>query len=121
MIWAGHLNEYSKFAGPRLPKNIMIQVWGYDANWPATYGKDSIEYWSKLGFETTVMPWDNLRNVQGWAQVVADARKKGYPCLGMIDSCWAKRTGGIKGSAIVSWKIPKKSEKGFVELKKKEN
>jgi hypothetical protein len=52
--------------------------------------------------------------------VVAEARRKGYPCLGMLASLWNKRAGGFQETAIVSWKIPKKGEKGFVALPKNE-
>ena len=115
--WAGSVNDYCREAGPKLPKDALINVWGYEVNWPAAHGREALAYWSELGFETSVMPWDNLRNVRGWAQVVAEARRKGYPCVGMIDSCWAKRQGGVKETAIVSWKIPREGERGFVALK----
>ena len=72
-----------------------------------------MEYWSELGFETSVMPWDNLRNIRGWAQVVAEARRKGYPCLGMINVMWSNRGGGFQETASVSWKIPKAGEREF--------
>jgi len=116
--WTGNVGDYAKAAGPLLPKDALINVWGYDANWPSGYGREAVEYWTRLGFETSVMPWDNLRNVRGWAQVVAEARRKGYPCLGMIGSNWANRCGGFKETAIVSWKTPKAGERGFVSLPK---
>ena len=77
-------------------------------------------YWTKLGFETSVMSWENLRNVRGWARVVAEARRKGYPCIGMIGSNWAKRDGGFQETAIVSWRIPREGEPGFVSLPERE-
>jgi hypothetical protein len=120
MLWAGNLNEYNKIAAPLLPKDVHIEIWGYDTSFPLRDGRESVEYWSNLGFETSVMAWDNLHNVWGWAQVVAEARRKGYPCLGMLASLWNKRAGGFQETAIVSWKIPKKGEKGFVALPKNE-
>jgi hypothetical protein len=62
------------------------------------------------------MSWDNLHNIRGWAQVVAEARRKGYPCTGLIGSGWDKRLGGFKETAIVAWKIPQERESGFVAL-----
>ena len=112
--WAGNVGDYVKAAGPHLPKGTLINIWGYDANWPATYGTEAVEYWTGLGFETSVMPWDNLRNVRGWAQVVAEARRRGYPCLGMIGSAWAQRTGGFAETAIVCWRVPREGEERFV-------
>ncbi len=119
--WAGHLNDYSRAVAPKLPKDAMINVWGYDASWPMMSGRESVEFWSKLGFVTSVMPWNNLRNVRGWAQVVAEARRKGYKCLGIIDSCWSgvpNTNGGVIETAIVSWRVPRKGEKNYVELPK---
>ena len=104
-------------AEPFISRDAHAQIWGYDANWPAAYGMEAVEYWSALGFETSVMSWDNLRNVRGWAQVVAEARAKGYPCMGMINALWANRPGGFRETAIVTWKIPQKGEKGFVTIK----
>ena len=114
--WTGNIRPYTTAAAPRLPKDALVNIWGYDANWPVSYGRDAIAYWSKLGFETSVMPWDNLRNVQGFAQIVAEARGKGYPCLGIIGSAWDKREGGFQETANVSWKVPKPGEKGYVAL-----
>jgi hypothetical protein len=119
--WVGNVNEECKIARPLLPKDALINVWGYDASWPVAYGRDAVAFWSRAGFETSVMPWNNLRNVRGWAQVVAEARAKGYPCAGMIDSCWPETkvpncNGGVMETAIVSWKIPKKGEKRFIAL-----
>lgn len=114
--WAGNVGDYVRAAGPHLPEGTLINIWGYDANWPATYGTEAIKYWTGLGFETSVMPWDNLRNVRGWAQVVAEARRRGYPCLGMIGSAWAQRSGGFAETAIVSWRVPREGEARFVAV-----
>lgn len=117
MFWAGNMNDhYVRAAEPFISRDAHVQIWGYDANWPSAYGREAIRYWSTLGFESSVMSWDNLRNVRGWAQVVAEARAKGYPCLGMINACWANRTGGFQETAVVCWKVPREGEKGFVSL-----
>jgi hypothetical protein len=119
MMWTGQVNEYTKIAGPQIPKDVMMNIWGYDANWPVAYGRQAVKYWSKLGHETTVMPWNNLHNVRGWAQVVAEARALGYPCLGIIGSCWPDQPHGDAGmeeTARVSWKIPQLGESGYVPL-----
>ncbi len=63
------------------------------------YSSNDDSHRFNLGFETSVMPWDNLRNVRGWAQVVAEARSKGYPCLGMIDVSWIQ-SGKRRGAAV---------------------
>ena len=119
IFWSGSMNNhYVRAAEPFISRDAHAQVWGYSDNWPAVYGREAIEYWSELGFETSVMAWDNLRNIRGWAQVVAEARRKGYPCLGMIEACWGGRTGGLQEAARVSWKTPKAGEKGYVPLPK---
>ena len=121
MFWTGSMNDhYVRAAQPFISKDAHAQIWGYGANWPAAYGWEAVEYWSRLGFETSVMSWDNLRNVRGWAQVVAKARAKGYPCLGMVNACWAKRTGGFRESASVSWRVPKAGEMNHVVLPRTE-
>ena len=119
MFWSGDMgNPHVRAAQPFVSRDAHAQIWGYAVNWPAAHGWEAIEYWSQSGFETSVMSWDNLRNVRGWAQVVAEARAKGYPCLGMINACWANRAGGFRETAIVTWKIPKPGEKRFVSLLK---
>jgi hypothetical protein len=118
--WTGDVGDYAKAAAPHLPKDALINIWGYDANWPAAYGREAIEYWSKLGYETSVMPWDNLRNIDGWAQVVKEARNKGLNCKGIIGSGWEGRPTGLKETAKVAWKIPRAGEKSFVALPKME-
>jgi len=119
MFWTGSMNNhYVRAAEPFISRDAHAQIWGYDANWPAAFGWEAMEYWSRLGFETSVMSWDNLHNVRGWAQVVAEARAKGYPCLGMVNACWHNRAGGFQEAASVSWKIPKEGEKRFVALSK---
>ena len=30
--WAGHVNEYSRAAGPNLPKDAHVNIWGYALN-----------------------------------------------------------------------------------------
>ena len=117
--WAGHVNEYARAAGPLLPRDAHVNIWGYDAAWPVIAGREAVAYWSELGLETSVMPWYNITNVRAWAQVVAEARANGYPCLGMIDSCWASGpdpSGGVEETAIVSWKIPRQGDRRFVAL-----
>lgn len=121
MIWAGHVNDYSRAAEPKLPKDIHVVIWNYESNWAEKAGPESLSFWSKAGFETSGMTWYNLRNIWGWAQLGAKARAKGWPFLGLINAAWQSGpnpTGGFKDTAIVSWKIPKKGEKRFVELKK---
>lgn len=116
--WTGDVGDYAKAASQLLPKDAHINVWGYDATWPAAYGREALTYWHELGFETSVMPWDNLHNVRQWAQVVREARAKGFDCKGMIGSAWDKRDGGFRETAAVAWKIPKIGDKNYVPLPK---
>ncbi|MBI4026437.1 MAG: substrate-binding domain-containing protein [Verrucomicrobia bacterium] len=122
--WACELNEYCKIAGPRLPKDALINIWGYDPSWPSRHGREAIVFWSQLGFTTSAMTWNNIRNVRAWAQAVANAMRKGQPCIGIINACWGNTpnsstpnpTGGMQETACVAWKIPKKGEKNFVTV-----
>ena len=114
--WTGDVANYALTAAPHLPKDSLINIWGYDASWPSAEGRKAIEYWTGLGYETSVMPWDNMRNIHEWAAVVAEARKKGYPCHGIIGSGWEGRPTGFKETAVVAWRVPKVNEKGYVAL-----
>jgi hypothetical protein len=117
--WAGHLNGYSREAEPLLPRDALINVWNYDASWPATGGVQALEFWSRRNFETSVMSWTNIRNVRSWAQVVRLMREKGYNCSGMINACWTSTpnpAAGMQESAEVSWRIPRKGERQYIEI-----
>ena len=121
--WARSVNETVKVVGPKLPKDTMIMVWGYTPQFPFGEGTETISFFAKLGLTTSVMSMSNIANIRGWAQVVAEARKKGCPCLGMF--IWDARHMQqykhldwhtcVKETASVSWKVPKKGDRRYVE------
>ena len=122
----GVVNDDSRQAGPKLPRDTHIEIWGHEAAWPVIYGRASVAYWSKLGFETSAQPWYDRRNVRAWAQVIAEARAKGYPCKGVMVACWPdvqagedareRNLRGMEEGAIVSWKIPQEGDRRFIQL-----
>lgn len=114
--WTGDVSEEVRYAAKLMPKDSLINIWGYDASWPTDMGREAVSFWNKFGFETTVMPWDNLTNIRAWAQVVAEAQRKGYKCRGMIGSGWEGRPTGFHETAMVAWRIPRKGEKNYVAL-----
>ncbi len=121
VMWAGTVNDFSKQAVDRLSKDMIVNVWGYDASFPIGPGKESIEFWMKHGFQTMGLAWHNLRNVRSWAQIISKARKKGYPCLGLVGSAWPDlsydiSSGGLMETARVSWRVPRKGDKGYVQV-----
>ncbi len=121
VLWAGNVNPFSKEAAPGISKDLIVNVWGYDAMFPNGPGKEAIEFWTKYDHQTMGLAWYNLRNVRGWAQIIDKARKKGYPCIGLVGSAWADlpyeiSSGGLMETARVSWRVPRKGEKGWVEV-----
>ena len=104
-----------KDPAPLLPKDMLMMSWGYNADFPQLEGWPAVRYWSEHRLSTIVVPWDNRINIRAWAQVVAEARRRGWPCLGMLDSYWHNRH-DFRESAICSWRIPREGEKRWVPL-----
>ena len=98
-----------------LPKDMLMMSWGYNADFPQHEGWPAVQYWSEHNLETIVVPWDNKINIRAWAQVVAEARRRGWPCSGMLASYWHNRH-AFRESAICSWRIPRKGEDRWVKL-----
>ena len=45
MFWSGNINTpYVRAAEPLISRDAHVQVWGYNANWPAVYGWEAVEY-----------------------------------------------------------------------------
>ena len=98
-----------------LPKDMLLMSWGYNADFPQHHGWPAVRYWSSHHLETIVVPWDNKINIRAWAQVVAEARRRGWPCSGMLASYWHNRH-AFRESAICSWRIPRKDEPRWIKL-----
>jgi len=123
MMWGDAVDPFDKAGsvgvadiGPLLPKDIIQCVWGYEANTPQARGFKGVEYFSNLGITTFVCPWYDFTNIRQWAQVVAEARRRGWPCLGLVDSVWYSNADGVEEAAICSWEIPKKGDPRYVPL-----
>ena len=99
-----------------MPKDIHVHLWSFSPTWVMKHGIEAVQFWSQQGFETSGHTWNNRQSVWYWAQLVAKARSKGYNCKGMFGFAWNKRSEGIKDAAIVSWRIPRKGEKRYVEI-----
>gem|GEM_PF-3329099 len=97
---------------PLLPADMLLLSWGYNADFPQRYGWPAVRYWSEHDLETLVVPWDNPRNIRAWAQVVAEARRRGWPCSGMLASYWHGRQ-AYDEAAVCSWRIPRPGEDRF--------
>ncbi|MFH0965765.1 MAG: glycoside hydrolase family 20 zincin-like fold domain-containing protein [Planctomycetota bacterium] len=98
-----------------LPKDMVLMSWGYNADFPQREGWPAVKYWSEHDLATVVVPWDDPVNIRAWAQVVAEARRRGWPCMGMIDSHWHDRN-DYREAAICSWRIPREGEESWVKV-----
>jgi len=103
-------------AGPVPPADIWQFVWYYSPFQALQQGWASLVHYQKFGLTTVVCPWFKLQNIREWAQVVGEARRRGWRCLGMVDTTWSEPPpyANIRETAIVSWKIPSKGDKRWV-------
>jgi hypothetical protein len=76
-----------------LDKKIIMDVWVYDADRTIESGWPRIEELSARGFRTIGTPWYDYDNVRRWAEIGAEARKHGWPFLGI----YAFSGGGAQG------------------------
>ena len=104
--------------GPVPSKDIWQMVWHYAPGMPLDKGWADVKLCQKLGQSTIVFPWYNLRCIREWAQVVGEARRRGWNAMGIIDTPWGHPGPYVnfKETACVSWKVPAKGEKGWVEF-----
>ena len=101
---------------PAMPKDVIAYTWGYNAVTPHQTGWPTVKWWSEAGITTVLGPWYDERNIRGWAQVFAKARRRGWPCKGMIDTHWHNRS-NYKETAICAWRVPRKGERRYLELR----
>lgn len=99
-----------------MPKDVIAFTWGYEPVTPHQSGWPTVKWWSQAGVSTVLIPWYDQRNVRGWAQVFAEAKKRGYPCLGMIDSYWHNRA-NFRETAICAWRVPRSGEARYIKLR----
>ncbi len=104
--------------GPAPPRDILQLVWYYGPGIPSDAGWACVKYYQKYGVATIVVPWYNLPAIREWAQVVGQARARGWNCLGMMDTPWGHPGPypNFRETAIVSWKIPRKGARQWVEF-----
>lgn len=98
-----------------MPEKVIALSWGYTPVVPRKTGWPTVRYWSQAGIGTMVVPWYDERNIRGWAQVVAEARRRGWPCLGMIDSFWHNRA-NYRETAMCTWRIPRQGERRWLAV-----
>ena len=104
--------------GPKPPADVWQMVWHYDPGIAVDKGWEDVKLCQKLGLKTVVFPWFNLRCIREWAQVVGTARKRGWNCMGIIDTPWGHPGPYVnfKETAKISWKIPEKGDKGWIKF-----
>jgi hypothetical protein len=102
--------------GPAPPKDIWQFVWFYDPNDAATRGWESLKHFEKQGLTTVVCPCFKLQNIREWAQVVGEARARGWSCRGMVDMTWSQPPpyANVRETAIVSWRAPKPGDRRWL-------
>ena len=98
-----------------MPRDVIAFTWGYQPVTPQKTGWPTVKWWSEAGVNTVLIPWYDERNIRGWAQVFAEARRRGWPCLGMIDSFWHSRA-NYRETAICAWRVPREGERRYLAL-----
>ncbi len=120
LFFTGTVNDYAREAAPLLQtraKDLVAIIWGYDAEWPNAYGVEAAKFWSSYGIPFVTMPWSNKRNIIGHAQLAKEAIAAGLPCLGTIGSNWPEGPGDLVASASTAWRVPRRGEKKYIEIK----
>ena len=121
--WDDMLSPYDRayqmgFADFRtvMPKDVIALTWGYTPVVPQKSGWPTVAWWSEAGVSTILLPWYDQRNIWGWAQVFAEARRRDWPCLGMVDTFWHNKA-NYEETAICAWRIPRPGERRYIQLK----
>ena len=104
--------------GPTPPADIWQMVWYYGPGQPPDIGWATVAHNERHGLSSIVLPWFDLQNIREWAQVVREARRRGWKCLGIMDTPWGHPNAypNFRETAIVSWKVPVKGEEGWIEF-----
>jgi len=99
-----------------LDKRIIMDVWVYDADRVVEVGRPRIEELSARGFRTIGTPWYDYDNVRHWAEVGAEARRDGWPFLGIYAFSGGGAQGkGQSGIPLVGrwgWRAPDRARPG---------
>ena len=109
--------------GPSPPSNVWQMVWYYDPGRPSGVGWATLKYNERYGLSSIVLPWFDLEAIREWAQVVGEARRRGWKCLGIMDVPWGHPNPypNFRETSIVSWKVPRKGEKRWLKFEPPEN
>jgi len=85
---------------------------------PTGIGHATLAHNERHGLTSIVLPWFDLVTIREWAQVVGEARRRGRKVLGIMDTPWGHPNAypNFRETAIVSWKIPAKGERGWVRF-----
>jgi len=104
--------------GPTPPPAVWQMVWYYGPGQPPDIGWATLRHNGRRGLTSVVLPWFDLENIREWAQVVGQARRRGWKCLGIMDTPWGHPNAypNFRETAIVSWKIPAKGDPRWVEF-----
>jgi len=92
--------------------------WYYGPGQPTGIGHATLAHNQRHGLTSIVLPWFDLVTIREWAQVVGEARRRGRKVLGIMDTPWGHPNAypNFRETAIVSWKIPAKGERGWVRF-----
>ena len=102
--------------GPAPPPDVWQLVWYYGPGTPTDLGWVSLKHSHRHGLTSIGLPWFDLRAIREWAQVIGEARRRGFKCLGMMDTPWGYPNPypNFRETAIVSWRVPREGEPGWV-------
>ena len=105
-------------AGSTPPADIWQMVWHYSPGQPTGIGHATLAHNERHGLSSIVLPWFDLVCIREWAQVVGEARRRGWRVLGIMDVPWGHPNPypNFRETAIVSWKIPAEGDPRWVEF-----
>jgi len=102
-----------------LSRDVILLPWYYGRNkheLGAVEGRRDIAVYSRLGFRSIGAPgMFNIENVRGWCQAGREARRQGWPFMGVMfyagGGYHGKGAIGIPAAGRFSWRVPKEPAK----------
>ena len=78
--YVANANQYTVGMAEKLPRDIIICDWQYDAGKETGETWPSMRYFKELGFTVLACPWTNTTGMQSQGRTVADAKLDGMLC-----------------------------------------
>ena len=106
---------------PLLPKDMVLVNWAYHGS-VGTMGLEAAQRYARHSLELVGCPWYDPTNIRQWAQVLHQARLRGWGGLGLRNYGPPPGTANMPMSypetetAICGWRVPREGERRWVEV-----